>query len=87
MCTPLAHVHATPSSSTYAPRDLVRCTSSIASQFLSSVAGEKHAQTKPRREKRAQNLQASPTEVSPRPSLFSGALLPVTLTACGLRRR
>ena len=63
------------------------CAPSVAPQFSSSVAGEKHAQNKPRREKRAQNLQASPTEVSPRPSLFSGALLPVTLTACGLRRR
>ena len=43
----------------------MRCTLCCVTQFSSSVAGEKHAQNKPRREKHAQNLQAlSPIEVS-----------------------
>ena len=83
--------HATPSPSIYNPRPrqvhplLPRAQSS-------SVVGEKHAQTKPRREKHAQNLQAlslsppksRPTQAS---SLAPSSPLSAPLIACGLRRR
>jgi len=70
----------------YTARDLVRCTLYVAPQFSSSVVGEKHAQNKPRREKHAQNLQASlsPKPVPPEP----GALHPLgTSHRMCLRRR
>ena len=57
----------------------------------SSVVGEKHAQTKPRREKHAQNLQALSLSTKSRPtqasSLAPSSPLWVPLIACGLRRR